>query len=105
MIMVLQAKTRHRGRSKWTSKSRYRRNTPLCDYKKAEIVDGVVCSDYVHLCVSIPPKLAISEFVGSKGEKGIGMFDKHLEMGSKWNKSFWARGYYCGSIVRNITKN
>ena len=28
----------------------------LCQYKKVEIVEGAVCSDHVHLCVSIPPK-------------------------------------------------
>ncbi|MEG0711439.1 MAG: IS200/IS605 family transposase [Niameybacter sp.] len=36
----------------------------LCEYKKVEIIEGAVCSDHVHLCVSIPPKLSISEFVG-----------------------------------------
>ena len=36
----------------------------LCGYKKVDIVQGAVCADHVHLCVSIPPKLSISEFVG-----------------------------------------
>ena len=36
----------------------------LCKYKKVEIIAGAVCSDHVHLCVSIPPKLSVSEFVG-----------------------------------------
>jgi putative transposase len=33
-------------------------------YKKVEIVEGTVCLDHVHICVSIPPKIAISEFMG-----------------------------------------
>ena len=24
--------------------------------------------------------------------------DKHPEMGSKWNREFWARGYYVSTI-------
>ena len=26
----------------------------LCSYKKVEIIEGAVCKDRVHLCVSIP---------------------------------------------------
>ena len=36
----------------------------LCKYKKVEIVEGAVCVDHVHLCVSIPPKLSVSSFMG-----------------------------------------
>lgn len=35
----------------------------LCKYKKIEIVAGAVCADHVHLCMSISPKLSISDFV------------------------------------------
>ena len=36
----------------------------LCKYKKVEIIEGAVCEDHVHLCISVPPKISISEFVG-----------------------------------------
>ncbi len=36
----------------------------LCKYKGVEIIEGAVCSDHVHLCVAIPPKLSVSEFMG-----------------------------------------
>lgn len=36
----------------------------LCEFKKVQIVEGAVCVDHVHLCVNIPPKLSLSEFVG-----------------------------------------
>ena len=29
-----------------------------------KLFEGAVCADHVHLCVSIPPKLIVSEFVG-----------------------------------------
>ncbi len=76
----------------------------LCKYKKVEIVAGAVCSDHVHLCVKIPPKLSVSEFVGYlKGKAALMIYDRHPEMGSKWDRSFWARGYYV-STVGNINE-
>jgi putative transposase len=77
----------------------------LCEFKKVQIVEGAVCADHVHLCVSIPPKLSVSEFVGYlKGKSALMIFDKHPEVGSKWDRSFWARGYYV-STVGNITED
>ena len=70
-----------------------------CKYKKVEIIAGAVFSDHVHLCVSIPPKLSISDFVGYlKGKSALMVYDKHPEMESKWDRSFWARGYYVRTI-------
>ncbi len=36
----------------------------LCEYKKVQIVEGAVCADHVHMCVKIPPKESVSEFMG-----------------------------------------
>lgn len=81
----------------------------LCEYKKVEIIEGAVCSDHVHLCVSIPPKLSVSEFVGYlKGKSVLMIFDKHPEHGSKWDRKFWARGYYVstvGNIIEDAIKH
>ena len=71
----------------------------LCKYKKVEIIAGAVCADHVHLRVSIPPKLSVSDFVGYlKGKSALMIFDKHPEMGNKWDRSFWARGYYVSTV-------
>ena len=71
----------------------------LCEYKKVEIVAGAVCVDHVHICVSIPPKLSVSDFVGYlKGKSALMIYDKHPKMESKWDRSFWARGYYVSTI-------
>ena len=71
----------------------------LCKYKKVEIIAGAVCADHVHLCVSIPLKLSVSDFVGYlKGKSALMIFDKHPEMGNKWDRSFWARGYYVSTV-------
>lgn len=71
----------------------------LCRYKKVEIIEGAVCVEHVHLCVSIPPKIAISEFMGYlKGKSALMIFDKHPELGNKFERDFWARGYYVSTI-------
>jgi putative transposase len=71
----------------------------LCMYKKVEILSGAVCVDHVHLCLAIPPKLSVSEFMGYlKGKSSLMLFDKHPEMGGKWNREFWARGYYVSTV-------
>ena len=77
----------------------------LCKYKNVEIVEGAVCPDHVHLCVCISPKLSVSQFMGYlKGKSALMIFDKHPELGSEFNKSFWARGYYVAT-VGNITED
>ncbi len=76
----------------------------LCRYKNVEILEGAVCLDHVHLCVCIPPKLSVSQFMGYlKGKSALMIYAKHPELGSKFNKSFWARGYYVAT-VGNITE-
>ena len=76
----------------------------LCKYKNIEIVSGAVCSDHVHLCVSIPPKMSISNFMGYlKGKSTLMIYDRHPELQSKWDKAFWARGYYVATIG-NVTE-
>ena len=75
----------------------------LCKYKNVEIIAGAVCIDHVHLSVAIPPKLSISNFMGYlKGKSTLMVYDRHPELQSKWDKAFWARGYYVETIG-NIT--
>ena len=85
----------------------------LCDYKKVEIIEGAVCADHVHLCVSIPPKMSVSSFMGYlKGKSALMIYDRHPELGNKFERDFWARGYYVSTIgtvneetIRNYIKN
>ena len=75
----------------------------LCQYKNVEIIAGAVCIDHVHLSVAIPPKLRVSDFMGYlKGKSTLMIYDRHPELQSKWDKAFWARGYYVETIG-NIT--
>lgn len=75
----------------------------LCKYKDVDIIAGAVCVDHIHLSVAIPPKISISNFMGYlKGKSTLMLYDRHPELQSKWDKAFWARGYYVETIG-NIT--
>ena len=77
----------------------------LCRYRGIEIINGAVCSDHVHLSVSIPPKMSISSFMGYlKGKSTLMIYDKYPNLQSKWDKAFWARGYYVATIG-NVTES
>ena len=36
----------------------------LCDYKHVEIIEAHAMPDHIHMLVSIPPKLAVADFMG-----------------------------------------
>ena len=75
----------------------------LCDYRNIEIIEGAVCADHVHLCLSIPPSEKVSDVIAYiKGKSALMIHDKYPEMVNGWSKSFWARGYYVAT-VGNIT--
>jgi len=77
----------------------------LCEYKKIEIITGSVNKDHVHLCLSIPPKYSVSTIVGYlKGKSALMIFDLHPDKKDRWNKNFWARGYYV-STIGNLTED
>ena len=93
----------HRFHSKISEKGIVWEGKRGCKYKNVEIIAGAVCVDHVHLSVAIPPKLSVSDFMGYlKGKSTLMLYDRHPELQSKWDKAFWARGYYVETIG-NIT--
>lgn len=66
--------------------------------KKVTLIEGKVCKDHIHIYASIPSKLSISEFMGYlKGKSTLMIFDRHLDKPSRWDRHFWAKGYYVGT--------
>ena len=53
--------------------------------------------------VSIPPKIGVSNYGYLKGKSALMIFDRYPDMGSRFNRHFWARGY-CVATVGNITE-
>ena len=72
----------------------------LCAYKGVEILEGHLMPDHVHMLVSIPPKLSVSQFMGYlKGKSALMIFDKHANLKYKFgNRHFWAEGYSVSTV-------
>ena len=75
----------------------------LCEMKKVEIHEAEACPDHIHLLVSIPPHLSVSQFVGYlKGKSALMIFDRHANLKYRYgNRHFWCRGYYVDTVGRN----
>ena len=75
----------------------------LCEMKKVEIIEAEACPDHIHLLVSIPPSISVSQFVGYlKGKSSLMIFDRHANLKYKYgNRHFWCRGYDVDTVGRN----
>ena len=62
----------------------------LCDYKHVEIIEAHAMPDHIHMLVSIPPSLSVSEFMGYlKGKSALMIYDKHANLKYKFgNRHF-----------------
>jgi putative transposase len=67
----------------------------ICDANDIQIIEGRVSKDHVHLYVSYPPKLAVSEMVRLlKGRTSRRIQDEFPQLGKRyWGKHFWGIGY------------
>ena len=73
----------------------------LCEWKCVEIIEGEVCTDHVHILVSIPPKISVSVFMGYlKGKSATIIFQKYGNMKFAYrNREFWCKGYYVDTVT------
>ena len=76
----------------------------VCDSMDVKILKGVVSKDHVHLHVSYPPKLSISDLVKRlKGRSARLMLDEFAELKKRyWGQHLWGIGYGAWS-TGNIT--
>ena len=78
----------------------------LCEQKNVEIIEAELCSDHIHMLVSIPPSISVAQFVGYlKGKSALMIFDRHANLKYKYgNRHFWCRGYYVDMVGKNEKK-
>ena len=59
--------------------------------------------DHVHMLVEIPPKIAVSSFMGYlKGKSSTMMYEQFGELKYKYrNREFWCKGYYVDTAGKN----
>jgi putative transposase len=76
----------------------------LCEAKKVEILEAEACPDHIHMLVSIPPHISVSQFMGYlKGKSSLMIFDRHANLKYKYgNRHFWCRGYYVDTVGTNM---
>ena len=75
----------------------------LCEWKGVEIIEGEVCPDYIHILVSLPPKMSVSGFMGYlKGKSATIIFQRWGNMKFAYrNREFWCKGYYVDTVGKN----
>jgi len=97
----------------WVPKYRYRVLTgpvamevnrcirAFSEQQRCEIVELNIQVDHVHLLAMVPPKVSISDYVGTiKGRSAIRVFNKFRKLKEKpyWGDKFWARGYCVDTV-------
>ena len=72
----------------------------LCEYKGVGVVEGTLCADHIHMCLSIPPKYSVATVLGYlKGKSAMIIFEKYSRLKKNFKgHSFWARGYYVSTV-------
>ncbi len=72
----------------------------LAKQKDCEIVEGHLMADHVHMCLSIPPKYAVSNVVGFiKGKSAISIARTFRGKTKNFKgENFWARGFFVSTV-------
>jgi len=106
----------------WITKYRYKVLTPdigcrvrdiirqICDSKDIVIIKGTVSQDHVHLYVSYPPKISVSDMVRFfKGRSSKKIQEEFPQLSKRyWGKHFWGIGYAAfssGQVTDEMIKN
>jgi len=97
----------------WTPKYRFRvlegkiktfveqKINQISKWYGVEVIEMNVMADHIHILVSIPPKMSVSEYMGIlKGKTAIKLFEKKRYLREKpyWGNHFWARGYFVSTV-------
>ena len=78
----------------------------LCSYKGVEIIEAHAMPDHIHMLVRIPPKIAVSNFMGYlKGKSSLMIFERHANLKYKYgNRNFWAKGFFVSTVGLDAKK-
>ena len=72
----------------------------LARHKEAEVVEGHLMPDHVHMCISIPPKVAVANVVGyMKGKSAITIARRFMGRARNFTgEVFLARGNFVSTV-------
>ena len=76
----------------------------VAEEMNVKIVNGVLSSDHIHVFVSIPPHVAVSDFVRkAKGRSSRKIQQEFPQIRKRyWGRHFWGRGYF-STTSGNVT--
>ena len=71
----------------------------ICKAKDVEIIKGHVSREHVHVFVSVPPHISVSQLVQSlKGKSSRKLLMEYKGLSRAfWGRHLWARGYFVAS--------
>ena len=71
----------------------------ICKSKDVEILKGHISRDHVHIFVSVPPHISVSDLLKSvKGRSSRKMLMEFKTLSRQfWGRHLWARGYFAAS--------
>jgi len=71
-----------------------------CEAKDIVIVKGHVSPDHVHMFVSVPPSLSVSDVAKYLKDRSSHLLqDEFPELKKKyWGQHLWAREYFCATV-------
>ena len=72
----------------------------LARQKECQIIEGHVMPDHVHMCIAIPPKVAVAQVIGFlKGKSAIAIARQFAGKERNFTgEHFWARGYAVSTV-------
>ena len=72
----------------------------LCNWLDVTILEGAICSDHVHMYLSVPPKYSPAHVMKIlKGKSAEYLRRDFPELGKKyWGLHIWARGYFVSTV-------
>lgn len=73
----------------------------ISTWKDVQVMGMNVQKDHIHLVCSIPPKVSVSEFMGTLKDKlAIKLFKTYPNLKQKpyWGNHFWSRGYFVSTV-------
>jgi len=72
----------------------------LAGHKECKIIEGHMMVDYVHMCISVPPKYSVAQVIGYiRGKSAIAVARQFGGKKRNFNgESLWARGYAVSTV-------
>ena len=72
----------------------------LCNWMDVTIIEGAICSDHIHMYLSVPPSLSPAQVMKIlKGKSAERLREEFPKLRKRyWGLHIWARGYFVSTV-------